>query len=221
MSVYVEGIGNQKIQYRNHEEVDFYGLNEYLTLAKKSISKFANRFYNGLARKMLKDEDAISNVAYCLMLADWRYDQNYVSKANNNKQKTRYSYRNQCALWAIQSYMTKNYKKNHSNNYKVYSLDHSIDEENNNTSYTYINDKRTPTPVDSLIESEEKSELRNFLDSLLNTDELSDKQKEYVKLYYYEGNTFEQIGKKYGLTREAIRQSIKKALVKIKETANA
>ena len=219
MSVQIEGIGKQKIEYRNHNEIDFYCLSEYLTLAKKSISKFANRFYNGLARKMLKDEDAISNIAYSLMLADWRYDENYPNQKNEQK-KTQYSYRNQCAIWAIQSYITKNYKRNNSKKQKIYSLDYATDEEKSNTSYSYIKDKKTKNPLENIIEDEEKEDLRLFLNNLLETNQLSDKQKDYVKLYYYEGYTFEQIGKKFGLTREAIRQSIKKGLAKIKESIN-
>jgi RNA polymerase sigma factor (sigma-70 family) len=218
MSVQIEGIGKQKINYRDHNEVDFYCLSEYLTLAKKSISKFANTFYNGLARKMLKDEDAISNVAYCLMLADWRYDEDYQNKHDRQK-KTKYSYRNQCAIWAIQSYITKNYSKKNSSKNKVYSLDYKLDEENNNTSYDYIPDSKSTNPLVNILEKEEKIELRNFLDNLFEENSLSEKQKEYIKLYYYEDYTFQEIGKKFGLTREAIRQSIKKALLKIKETS--
>lgn len=221
MSVQIEGIGKQKIKYRNHDEIDFYCLSEYLTLAKKSISKFANKFYNGLARKMLRDEDAISNVAYCLMLADWRYDENYESTQKDRQRKTQYSYRNQCAIWAIQSYITKNYNKSHSSKNKTYSLDYKLDEDGSNSSYDYIADKNGPNPLETILETEEKNEIRKYLENLFEKNELSDKQKEYIKLYYYEDYTFEEIGKKFGLTREAIRQSIKKSLIKIKESTHA
>jgi len=215
MSVYIEGIGTQKINYRDHNEVEFSNLSEYMLMAKKSISKFANRFYNGLSKRMLKDEDAISSVAYCLMLADWRYDENYKSKYDTKK--THYSYRNQCAIWAIQSYLTKNYKKNNLHNSKIYSLDHVVDQENGSTSYNFINDKSCRNPLDELQQIEEDNHLKNYVSNILSNANISEIQKEYIRLYYYEGKTFAQIGEKFSLTREAVRQSIKKALAKIKE----
>lgn len=217
MSVYVEGIGNQKISYQDHKNVDFSCLSDYLIMAKKSISKFANGFYNGLAMKMLKDEDAISNIAYSLMLADWRYDENYQSK--NSQKKTQYSYRNQCAIWAIQSYVTKNYGKKKSGKQKVLSLDY-CPSENENDSYHYIEDTRSPNPLSQIIEDENLETNKKYVKNLLETTNISDKQREYIHLYYYEGFTFEEIGKQFEMTREAIRQSIKKAIAKIKENKN-
>jgi hypothetical protein len=51
---------------------------------------------------MLKNEEAISDVATALMYADWRFDEN--RKGKTGLQKTLYSYRNQCAIWAIKKY---------------------------------------------------------------------------------------------------------------------
>jgi RNA polymerase sigma factor (sigma-70 family) len=214
MSVYIEGIGNQKISYPDHDNIKFASVSEYLLFAKKSISKFANNFYNGLSRIMLQDDDAISNVAYCIMLADWRYNENYHIKVKN---KTRYSYRNQCAIWAIQSYITKNYKKN-SQHYSVYSLDYSNNEDSSSTCYNYIQDHKVKNPSEAVEEQERTENLKLKISQLINNDSISDQQKEYIRLYYYEGKTFEQIGKKFSLTREAIRQSIKKAIKTIRET---
>jgi DNA-directed RNA polymerase sigma subunit (sigma70/sigma32) len=36
--------------------------------------------------------------------------------------------------------------------------------------------------------------------------------KDYIKLYYIESQTFESIGNKYGITREAVRQGLNKAM---------
>ena len=63
MLLQLNGVGNQKIKYKDHSTMNFDSLSEYLKLAKKAISKFANQFYNGLSSKMLKDEDAISSIA--------------------------------------------------------------------------------------------------------------------------------------------------------------
>lgn len=215
MLLQLEGVGKQKIKYRNASEVDFSDLSEYILLAKKSISKFANGFYNGLATKMLKDEDAISNVANAIMMADWRYDENYENSLGNGK-KTKYSYRNQCALWAIQTYVTKGHKKN-KNKQKFYSLDYA-DNSEDATAYSYIEDQRSLSPDQILIQKEKSEDISKLINELLSINCLSEKQKDYIKLYFFENYTFEQIGKKYDLTREAIRQSLNKALSLIKES---
>lgn len=205
MQLQMEGIGNQKIKYRDRSEVEFDTLSNYILLAKKSISKFANKFYNGLAQKMLKDEDAISNIANAIMMADWRYDENYESK--NGATKTKYSYRNQCALWAIQTHVTKTYKKKF--NSTVYSLDYADDDD---CCYGDSLCSKSETPDNIVMKSETDQHISDLINSLLELDCLSVRQRDYIKLYYFEGYTFEQIGKKYSLTREAIRQSMNKAL---------
>jgi len=218
MLLQMQGIGNQKINYKNHKDIHFDSLKEYILLAKKSISKFANKFYNGLATKMLKDEDAISSVANALMMADWRWDDNY--KNDRGTKKTKYSYRNQCALWAIQTYISKNKS---TNNCKVYSLDYTMD--NNNDDGSNLSgitcDPSSVSPDEIAINKESKQELSNLVEQLLSLECISARQKEYIRLYYFESYTFEKIGKKYGITREAVRQGLNKAIESIKEVANA
>lgn len=212
MFLQLEGIGTQKISYKDPKTIEFDNLSNYILLAKKSISKFANAFYNGLATKMLKDEDAISNVAYAIMMADWRYDENYFNK--DGAKKTKYSYRNQCALWAIQTHVTK-FSRNKTKK-KVYSLDYSDSEDS--VCYGSRVDSKIKSPDNILINKEKCQDIHNLIDSLLCLDCLSSKQKDYIKLYYFDEYTFEQIGQKYGLTREAIRQSMNKALKLIRES---
>ena len=216
MLLQLEGIGNQKIAYKDASAVEFDNLNEYTTMAKKSISKFANRFYSGLSSKMLKDEDAISSVTNAIIMADWRYDENY--EGTNGAKKTKYSYRNQCALWAIQTYVTKNYKKN-KNTSKVYSLNYN-NSENEDDAYNYIVDNRTKTPEQIILEKEKHEEVSKLIRLLLSSELLTKNQSEYIKLYYFENCTYEQIGQKFNLTREAIRQSINKALSVIRDISN-
>jgi RNA polymerase sigma factor (sigma-70 family) len=59
-----------------------------------------------------------------------------------------------------------------------------------------------------------------LIDNILSIDYLSDRQKDYIKLYYFENYTFEKIGKKYGITREAVRQGLNKALELIRSLNN-
>jgi len=219
MLLQINGVGNQKIAYKNHNELEFDTLEEYLLLAKKSISKFANQFYHGLSSKMLKDEDAIATIANAIMMADWRWDEDY--KNEKGTKKTKYSYRNQCALWAIQTYVTKNHKKNKKFNNKIYSLDYVIDSENDSsTTYDFAENSRDGDPEKPIIDEEENTKLKYLIDNLLSINCLTPRQKDYIKLYYFEEYTFDKIGKKYGITREAVRQGLNKALEIIRSTIN-
>jgi RNA polymerase sigma factor (sigma-70 family) len=213
----VHGIGKPKIQYKNHKDVRFDSLQNYILLAKKAISKFGNQFYNGLSIKMLRDEEAISSIANALMMADWRWDDNYVNAKGTKK--TKYSYRNQCALWAIQTYVTKNHKFGKSKKNKTTSLDFNIGSDHDSaTIESMTQDKKTTSPIDVLIEEEKQTELSLLIENMLSLECISSRQKDYIKLYYFEGYTFEKIGKKYNITREAVRQGLNKAMNIIRDS---
>lgn len=218
MLLQLNGIGNQKIKYKDHSTIQFDSLQKYMLLAKKSISKFANQFYQGLSTKMLRDEDAISSVANAIMMADWRWDENY--KNDKGTKKTRYSYRNQCALWAIQTHITKDHKKDKKFKKKIYSLDHIREDDNESSIHDFTQDNKSISPEDILIHQENKQELSELVDALLNLDCLTSRQKDYIRLYYFESYTFEKIGKKYGITREAVRQGLNKTLSMIRSHIN-
>ena len=93
----IPSIGKQKILYKDHKDVNFESLDFYTNLAKKIIAKIGPTFFAGLSKQMLKDEDAISFVANAIMMGDWRWKQ----KEEDKPLKGLYSYRNQCAIWAI------------------------------------------------------------------------------------------------------------------------
>lgn len=188
-------------------EKQFDSLDSYISLAKKTISKFAPKFYNGLSVEMLKNEEAISDVATALMYADWRFDSNREGKTG--LKKTIYSYRNQCAIWAIKTYVTNKYKKKQN-----LSLDH--DNDSDQTLNSLIEDKRNKSPIDNLIEKEYLENLDSTINQLFNNSILTDKQKKQIKMYYFEDKTLSQIGKEFGVSREAVRQNIKRGLDLIK-----
>ena len=190
-------------------EKQFDTLHEYIDLAKKTISKFGPRFYKNLSTEMLKSEDAVSDVATALMYADWRYDENRTGKTG--LKKTKYSYRNQCAIWAIKTYITQKYKNTSKNQY-------SLDFENNEKSLNeYVIDKKTKTPLEYVVESESKTNLSKDIDNLISSGYITDKQKEQIILYYFNNNTLAQIGKKFSISREAVRQNIKRAFESIRK----
>ena len=177
-------------------------INDYIDIAKKMISKFAKQHYGFLSNEMLSDEDAISDVASAIMVADWKFDKNRSGKGGGKKDI--YSYRNQCGLWAIKTYATKRYKKS-----KRLSSYISILENNNKH-------KESDDPIDIIIKKEEIKNRKLGIEQLLNSDVLTEKQKKHIYMYYIEKKTLLAIGLELGLTREAIRQSILKGLNKIK-----
>jgi RNA polymerase sigma factor (sigma-70 family) len=209
MLLQLNGVGKQKIKYKDHNSIEFDTLPTYLLLAKKAISKFANTFYSGLSKKMLKDEDAVASVANAIMMADWRWDDNYKNEKGTKKNK--YSYRNQCALWAIQTHITKNYKHSKKMPKNIISLDYEKDNSELSV-HQRITDNSVQSPIEKLIKEEEDSLMKKNLNDLIDNVGLSDRQKDYIRLYYYESYTFEKIGKKYGITREAVRQGLNKAI---------
>lgn len=215
MLLQIHGIGKQKISYKDHSSIKFDDLKTYLLLAKKAISKFGPKFYKGLSAKMLKDEDAVSSVANAIMMADWRWDDNYIGK--RGEKKTKYSYRNQCALWAIQTYVSKGHKQNNKKK-KAISLDHAVNGEDGMSLHSLEADNKTIPPDIIVMEQESHDNIKNLIHDLLSCNDLSDRQKDYIRLYYFESYTFDKIGKKYGITREAVRQGLNKAISTIKRS---
>lgn len=191
-------------------EKQFDSLSQYISLAKKTISKFGPKFYKNLSAEMLKSEDAISDVATALMYADWRYDANRTGKTG--LKKTRYSYRNQCAIWAIKTYITQKYKAKNSRN--EYSLDF---ETNDKTLNDLIPDTKEISPLEKLIENEETNLLSEDIKNLIGSGCITEKQKEQIILYYFDGYTLAEIGRKFSVSREAVRQNIKRAIDSIKK----
>lgn len=188
--------------------MEFDNLSTYITLAKKTIAKFGGSMYPSSVKDMLKNEDVIADIANAIMYADWRWDAE--RKGFEGKSKTKYSYRNQCAIWAIKTYMTNRHKKNR------FKLSSSLDKEES----TYMSNvacENTEDPYDYIEDIESTNNLKEIFESIFTSNILNDKQKQQMKEYYYNNKTLAQIGKEYGVTREAVRQNIQKGLKKIKE----
>jgi RNA polymerase sigma factor (sigma-70 family) len=215
----IPSIGKQKISYKDHSSIQFESLDFYLNLAQKIIGKMGPKFFNGLTKEMLKNDDAISFVANAIMMGDWRWDKD--SQDKTKTLKNLYSYRNQCAIWAIKTYITKKFKLKHSKkniNNTPYSVNYSDDELN----IENITEDRTQmNPVDIIILNEEQNIQSNLIKELLSSNILSEKQKGYIQNYYFDNMTLEKIGQKNNVTREAVRQSIKSGLSKIRKLVHA
>lgn len=193
-------------------EQQFETLDTYTNLAKKIISKFAPTFYSGLRQELLMNEEAISEIAEAIMVADWRWDKTRVGF--NGKSKTKYSYRNQCGLWAIKTYLSNRYKKKN----LCYSLDHYVADDKSNKGYiNNLPEHHTSDPSIIVAEQEEKDIISGHIDNILKSNILSEKQRDQIYEYYFNDKTLLEIGNKYGVTREAVRQNIQKGLSKIRE----
>ena len=187
-------------------DVKYESLSTYLMLSKKIINKFAPKF---IVKDMLNDEDAISDVATALMNADKNFDPN--REGSTQQKKTRYSYRNQCGLWAIKTYITKKY-----NTKKLNSLDYIINKDSNNSLYSTTPDTKNIDPLEEIIQNESQNNLISDVNFILNSDLISEKQKDQIHMYYFENKSLAEIGLVYGITREAVRQNIKRAINNIK-----
>lgn len=192
------------------EQQEFESLSTYITLAKKIISKFAPSFYSSLRQELLSNEDAIADIASAIMVGDWKWDKDRTGF--EGKKKTRYSYRNQCGIWAIKTYITNKYKKQ--NNHL--SLENTSSEFDTTFS-EHIADKEEYDPSTIAENKEYHENLKNNIDDILYSGLITEKQAEQIKQYYFEDKTLSEIGSDYGVTREAIRQNIQKGLSKIKQ----
>lgn len=201
----IGGIGNQKIEYKDHSQIKFSSLDEYITMAKKIISKMSA----GFNRTFLNSDDVISYVANAIMMADWRWDSKYKSKEGRNK--SQYSYRNQCAIWAIKTLVSKKIYKNN-----VFSLEENISDSDKRNNLNFLSDKKQENPSMIVEKYDYQIQIKEDVENLLSCGILTEKQKEYISLYYLKGLTLEKIGHKFGITREAVRQNINKSLEKIK-----
>jgi RNA polymerase sigma factor (sigma-70 family) len=204
----IGGIGQQKLEYKDHDNIEFLPLYDYILMAKKIVSKLSSQ-YN---KKLLNTEDVISYVANAIMMADWRWDNEYKSK--EGRKKDLYSYRNQCAIWAIKTLVSKKRKK-------IYSLDNKISSSDDRNGFDFISDDRDGDPAEMILIKEKNENIQNDISALFNTNILTDKQKQYIRLYYFEGLTLDKIGKKFGVTREAVRQNINKSIIKLREVVSS
>jgi RNA polymerase sigma factor (sigma-70 family) len=194
------------------ENKDYKDLVEYIDMAKKTIRAFSNKICPGICKQMTNSEDAIADIAYAMMCADWKYDVDRRGKISN-KPKTKYSYRNQCAIWAIQTYIKKHLKGG-----QPFYLNSLLGSEDDSTFNDILEDSGQEEPIDEIIFKEKTNLESQLIKDIFESDILTDNQKNKLKLYYLEGFSLAKIGKKYGVTREAVRQNIKNSITKIKES---
>ena len=80
-----------------------------------------------------------------------------------------------------------------------------------------LENSKLSDPSDIVSHTEEQQNLTDDIHRLINSDIISDRQKQYITMYFFEDLTLDQIGKKFGVTREAVRQSLNRAYKAIRE----
>lgn len=97
-----------------------------------------------------------------------------------------------------------------------FSLDKKVDDESDSTLGDFVEDVNSITPLDNFA----RSELNELLENVYNHKILNEREMEVLEmrfgLHNKEDFTLEDIGKKFDVTRERIRQIEAKALKKIK-----
>lgn len=83
----------------------YKSLDNYISTARRIISKYAKRYSPTLVRTMLANEDAIANIAYALMVAETKWDK--------TRNVTRDGYLVMCGKWAILSWIDRHKGKPH------------------------------------------------------------------------------------------------------------
>ena len=171
-------------------------LYEYIEIAKRCIGAFASP---PEAKGMLKDDDAIAHVAEHLMTGHLRWKE--------NGGRTLRSYLNQCAIWSMKQWKSKlcQTKKR-----QELSLNTYLHRDEGGQLYQLVSDKKAKEPFDILFDDNEKT-----VHTLIESDCITKLQRHYLTQRYIENKTFQEIGVSVGVSRQAVEQSIKKAITKL------
>jgi len=183
----------------------FEDLSTYLSISKKVIAHFAPHFYSGLAQEMLDNEDCISDVATAIMRADEKWNPNYRSKIGTVR--TKYSYRNQYAIWAISEYVTN--KKNQPHNI---SLSYISEDNDILPIRDIISDSNIDNPVNIAEHKETQQYQSQLINKILSCGILTPCQEKYIRARHLKGQTLQQIGDEYNVSKEAVRQGLEKGM---------
>lgn len=176
-------------------EVEMEDLSNYLDIAKKIISKYAPSVGYNLASEMLNNEDAISNIAYAIMIADCQYN------GNGNK----YGFRKERAQYAIKNYLNR---KSKSRKHVVLSLDKVINSSVSENTFSSSIEDSHESPAEAIERIDYNNKIYERLIKSKENGEISELAFNYVKNYYLEGKTFTEIAKEYGVTRQNVCHSV-------------
>lgn len=169
-----------KIKFQDGQLGD---LQEYLNLASITIKAHGGKF----AIKLLNSEDAISHIAYALMLADLKW--------KPNKGMSKNSWRISQGIFAISKYLKRlNKMKKEPENMAVKHMPPQISD-----------------PLEELMELEEQNAVLHSLDK----SGLKPMEYEIIKMRLWENMTFKQIGQHYKITKQGAQVRFNTAIANL------
>jgi RNA polymerase primary sigma factor len=105
------------------------------------------------------------------------------------------------------------------NSSKHTSMDAPIDNDGENTMYDFMKSEDNQTPESELMYESLKTEIERALSTL------SQKEKDIIEMFYglagYSPMTLDEIGEKFDLTRERVRQIKEKAIKRLRHTSRS
>lgn len=180
-------------------------LDEYILIAKKMIASMAPSLRYGLAEEMLNSDDAISNVAHDIMVADWQFN------GNGN----RFGFRKERAKYSIKSYLSRRGKHNKK---QVFRLDNIIKASNTDSTFAELLKDDSKSPASFVEESELISFIVSKLDNMATNGTLSKRGVKYIKMHYLDSLSVKEIAAKESVTRQAVYDTISRTMKIVKKS---
>ena len=157
-----------------------------------SSYKIRQRFTTELVNRLLRDEEIVSYLMFAFMKSDCQYKPD----GGSSKLTMRYN----TGVWFILSYIKHEYLANANT---LMSLDYNIDEDSRQEGYI---SKDHPVLMDEILAKEKRDKILE----LIRLPCLSQRDKTIMNSYFIDGQTYKQIGGKYGVSKERTRQIINK-----------
>ncbi len=142
---------------------------------------------NKIYSGMNQDIDLKDEVVSAIMSADWKFD----------GRGSLYGYRKYHVRWAIKRY----FHDKHTKPVPMSNCD------------PFVMDGRNGHKMSTM----SPKEIYEFIDELMEECLLTSRQRDFIDLKYYQGLTYEQIGKKYNLSKQRVEQCVKQSLKDIRE----
>ncbi len=208
MSIDIMAIGDQIIEYPDAATQEFTTTDEYLKIAQRLVRKIAPIYRPGLAEQILRSEDAISNIATQVMMADWRWNGN----------GTLFGYRKECVKWAIKGFIERDVSRSKR---KTLSLNNSSRTgEDDVQEYINLIPGNDANPSDIVQDAESDKLKTELIDQILGSGILTNTQEKCIRLHYLQGKSMSDIGRELGVSRQAVQDNVQRGISKLRAAAN-
>jgi hypothetical protein len=190
------------------DTLEFLTDKEYTAATKKIIKHFTRRSRR-LSQILIKDAEIFHNIKFKIMKADWRW------KADGGR--TRYSWRNQCGIWAIQEAIEE--VKQKYEDMKDSHLSLSFTNTSSNNTDMKLSDKigsKQPDPSQIMMREETATKHKKEIVQLIKAAKLTDTEIEYTTLWA-EGQTYQEIAKRFDIKNQSVGSIVKKAIQKMRK----